>query len=83
VRFQGVDVAIEGAAAFTGTTLEFGPASRGVVGPAVRVTGPGEPFRAVSSARLLACPAEPARCAEICAADEPPRWCASPPPEAR
>jgi len=82
VRFQAVDVAIEGATAFTGTTLEFGAASRGVVGPAVRVTGTDQPFRADPAARLLACPAEPSRCAEICAAEKPPRWCAAPPAEA-
>jgi hypothetical protein len=83
VRFQAVDVVVEGAAVFTGTTLEFGRAARGIVGPAVRVSGTPEPFRADPTAQVLACPADPSRCEELCAAERPPRWCAAPAPAAR
>jgi hypothetical protein len=84
VRFQAVDVVVEGDTAFAGTTLEFGPAARGVVGPEVTVTGTREPFRVDRSARVLACPAEPARCAELCAGERAPRWCTgAQPPAAR
>jgi hypothetical protein len=75
VRFQAVDVVIEGDTSFDGTTLEFGNAARGIVGPAVSVTGTREPFRMDRSAQVLACPAEPTRCAELCAGEKPPRWC--------
>jgi hypothetical protein len=77
VRFQALDVLVERGTAFTGTTLEFGGAARGVVAPSVSVTGTGEPFRVERSAQVLACPAHPSACEDLCASAKPPAWCSA------
>jgi hypothetical protein len=82
VRFEAVDVIVERAARFVGAPLEFGAAVRGVVGPAVSVTGASPPFRADRSAQILICPAQRSTCRDLCRASDPPRWCASSDPPA-
>ena len=75
VQLQSVDVVVERGASFTGTALDFGPGTRGVVAPTVSVTGKRRAFRVDPGSQVLVCPDHRSDCEKRCAAPKPPRWC--------
>jgi Right handed beta helix region len=75
VQLQSVDVIVEQGATFTGTALDFGPGTRGVVAPTVSVTGKRRAFRVDPGSQVLVCPDHRSDCEKRCAAPKPPRWC--------
>ncbi len=78
VRFLAANVVLERGASFSGTSLAFGPGSRGLVAPTVVVSGSGEPYRIDRQARVLVCPEQKRECEKICSDADPPAWCAAP-----
>lgn len=83
VRFLAVDVLLDRGASFSGTSLAFGPGSRGIVAPSVSVTGKDVPYRVDKQARVLVCPEWKRECEKICSDAQPPAWCAAPSAPAR
>jgi hypothetical protein len=77
VHFQSADVVVERGASFTGTSLEFGPGTRGVVAPGVSVQGKGRSFRVDRGSQVLVCPDHPSDCVELCESAKPPGWCSA------
>jgi hypothetical protein len=79
VQLQSVDVVVERGATFTGTALELGPGTRGVVAPTVSVTGKRRAFHVDPGSEVLVCPDHRSDCERRCAAAKPPRWCSAGP----
>lgn len=75
VRFLAADVQLDRGVSFIGTSLAFGPRSRGIIAPSVSVTGSDEAYQIDRQAQVLVCPERKRECASICSDAQAPDWC--------